>query len=296
VRANGRGDRPDEHGAARIDLHLHSHASGPATNWWVKGLGLGLETRESYTAPADAYRMARAAGMDFVTLTDHETIDGALTLSDRPDFLVGVEVSAAFPDDGDSVDVLVFGLNPEQHRELQARRPDVYRLVDFLRESGLVHVLAHPMFEIGRALDRAAIEKRLVLFGLWEFVNGSRPGNQNRLARQIAAEVGPGELRQLAGRHGLPIPPHRAIAGTGGSDDHGGVYVGATYTLVPRVTSASDLLAAMAAGEVQPGGEDGSVEKMAHTGFRIAAAAYGEARASGQNAPPTALPRGQAKK
>ena len=33
--------------------------------------------------------MAKRAGMDFVTLTDHETIDGSLTLLHHPDFLVG---------------------------------------------------------------------------------------------------------------------------------------------------------------------------------------------------------------
>lgn len=264
--ANGR----DANLTKRIDLHLHSYASGKATNWWVKVLGLGGESRESYTPPAEAHRMARAAGMDFVTLTDHETIDGGLTLLDRADFLPGVEVSAVFPEGGSSVDILVYGLDPAQHAEIQARRGDVYGLVDYLREERLVHVLAHPMFESGGPLDRAGVEKRLVLFGLWELVNGSRPANQNRLAERVAAGAGPGELRQLARRHGLRIPPHTRIAGTGGSDDHGGVYIGATYSLVPAVTGVPDLLAAMAAGEMRPGGADGSVEKMAHTGFRIA--------------------------
>ena len=62
----------------RVDLHLHSRASGSATNVWVKGLG-----------DDGSYRMAKRAGMDFVTLTDHETIDGSLTLLHHPDFLVG---------------------------------------------------------------------------------------------------------------------------------------------------------------------------------------------------------------
>ncbi len=265
----------------RIDLHLHSDASGTATNWWVKGLGLGVATRESYTPPAEAYRMAKAAGMDFVTLTDHETVDGVVTIADRPDVLTGVEVCAVFPEGGSTVDVLIYGLDVDAHPEIQARRGDVYDLVAYLREAGLVHVLAHPMFEANGLLDRAGVEKRLVLFGLWEFINGSRPANQNRLAERIAAEIGPGELRQLARRHGLPVPPHRRIAGTGGSDDHGGVYVGATYTHVPAVTGVSDLLAAMAAGEIRPGGEDGSVEKMAYTGFRIAGLASAAADAGG---------------
>ncbi|MBA2276495.1 MAG: glycosyltransferase [Chloroflexia bacterium] len=276
----------DERSEMRIDLHLHSYASGAATNWWVQSLGFGLETRESFTQPEDAYRMARQAGMDFVTLTDHETIDGALTLAHKHDFLVGEEVSAVFPEDGTLVDVLVYGLDAADHREVQARRSDVYALVRYLREMRLTHVLAHPMFEAGPPLDRAAIEKRLVLFGIWEFINGSRPAAQNRLTRDVAASVGPNELRQMASAHGLPAPRHRFIAGTAGSDDHGGIYGGHTYTVVPKVRDRTELLAALAAGEVRPGGEDGSALKMAHTGFKITAGAFAEEK----TAPPIASP------
>jgi hypothetical protein len=83
-------------------------------------------------------------------------------------------------------------------------------------------------------LDRGQVEKRLVLFGLWEFINGPRPARQNRLAKEIAGSVGPLELRQLAARHGLRVPPHRKIAGTAGSDDHGGIFGGATYTVARK--------------------------------------------------------------
>jgi len=288
-RDNGSGyamipDADDTASTMRIDLHLHSIVSGASTNWWVKGLGLGLETRESYTPPAQAYDLAKAAGMDFVTLTDHETIDGALTLASRPDFLVGVEVGTTFPEDGSNADVLVFGADAAAHAELQARRHDVYQVVDFLREAGLVHVLAHPLFEVGAPLGRAGVEKRLALFGLWEFINGSRPESQNRLTQQVARMADASDIRQAAMRHGLRPPPHRAIAGTGGSDDHGGVYPGHTWTEVPRVSSVQDLLAAIAAGEVAPGGTHGSVEKMAATGFRILAGAASE----GQKAPAVA--------
>ena len=261
---------------SRIDLHLHSRASGAATNWWVKSLGLGFETRESYTEPAAAYDMVKAAGMDFATLTDHETIAGAVELLDRPDFLVGEEVNARFPEDGSSVDVLVYGVTPALHPELQARRVDVYALVDFVREAGLVAVLAHPVFEPAVRLDKPMIEKRLLLFGLWEFINGSRPASQNALTARIAAGVDASTLRQLAAVHALPVPPHRRIAGTGGSDDHGGMYGGATHTVVPRVETADDLLEALRVGAAWPAGEDGHVDKMAHTGFKIAGLAFHE--------------------
>lgn len=261
---------------SRIDFHLHSSASGAASNWWVKSLGFGGETKESYTLPEDAAAMVRSAGMDFVALTDHETIDGALAIAHRSDVIVGEEVNARFPEDGTSVDVLVYGVTIAVHPEVQARRGDVYELVAFLREAGLPYVLAHPMFEMHGRLDRAAVEKRMVLFPVWEFVNGSRPAEQNRLTARVAGEVDAADLRRLAIRHGLPMPAHRWIAGTGGSDDHAGIYGGATWTALPRASSTSDVMDALRAGEVWPGGEDGSVAKMAHTGFKIAELASAE--------------------
>ncbi len=185
----------------KVDLHLHSRASGAATSWWVRGLGADVEVQESYTPPEESYLMAKKAGMDFVTLTDHESIEGALTLLHHPDFFVGEEVSAFFPEDGNQVDVLVYGLDARIHCEAQSRRRNVYELVDYLREAGVAHVLAHPIYGMPGDLDRGQVEKRLVLFGLWEFMNGSRPARQNCLAREIAESVGPLELRQLVARY-----------------------------------------------------------------------------------------------
>ena len=254
---------------ARVDLHLHSHASGTAGNWWVRGLGVGTEARESYTPPEEAYRMAKRAGMDFVTLTDHETIDGALTLTHHPDFFVGEEVSALFPEDNAYADVLIYGLDADDHTEIQARRSNIYDLVDYLRESGLVHILAHPIYGMPKPVDRRQVEKRLVLFGLWEFINGSRPAGQNRLSREIATRIGAADLRLLADRHGLLSPPHQRVFGTAGSDDHGGIHGGATYTVVPKAKSPEEFLEALAAGGSRPTGKDGSVGKLLHTGFKI---------------------------
>jgi len=262
----------------RVDLHMHSRASGVASNPWIKGLGPeGAGVHESYTPPQDAYRMAKAAGMDFVTLTDHETISGAAALAPlHGDFFVSEEVNAVFPEDGSQVDVLVYGLDAAQHEEAQARRPNVYALVEFLREAGLAHVLAHPVYGVPGDLDREKVEKRLLLFGHWEFVNGSRPARQNRLAREIARGIGPAELRQLALRHGLPVPPHTRIVGTAGSDDHGCLYIGATHTVGPAgIKEPAEFLEALKAGEVRPAGEDGSAEKVAHAGVRITGQALG---------------------
>jgi glycosyltransferase involved in cell wall biosynthesis len=229
---------------------------------------MGAEVLESYTSPETARTLALEAGMDFVTLTDHESVDGALAIAHHSDVVVGAEISTVFPEDGTSADVLVFGLDRAILTELQILRPNATRLVAFLRDTGLPFVLAHPMFEMHGALDRAAVERRMALFPLWEAINGSRPGDQNRLAAALAADCG--DLRIVASRHGLPFPGHRRIASTAGSDDHAGLYPGSAYTVIPRAYSPADVLAALQAGAVRPIGEDGSPSTLVSTGMRLA--------------------------
>ncbi len=81
---------------ATADLHCHSSASGPNGNWWYAQ----LQIADCKTPPEDVYAQAKAAGMSFVTLTDHDTIEGALELAHHPDFILGEEVTVHFPDDG----------------------------------------------------------------------------------------------------------------------------------------------------------------------------------------------------
>ncbi len=81
----------------KLDAHVHTHYSG-MTIW-----PLSLIMRESYNTPERVYRLAKARGMDLVAITDHDTIAGALTLADRPDVIVGCEISASFPGTGADV-------------------------------------------------------------------------------------------------------------------------------------------------------------------------------------------------
>ena len=55
---------------------------------------LGLP--ECATPPEEVYALAKRRGMDFVTITDHDTIDGALAIADRPDVFVSEELTAGF--------------------------------------------------------------------------------------------------------------------------------------------------------------------------------------------------------
>ena len=72
----------------RADLHLHSRHSGRASLPL-----LGRVAQECYAEPRAAYDTARCRGMDLVTLTDHDTIAGALEIARLPGTFTGEEVT-----------------------------------------------------------------------------------------------------------------------------------------------------------------------------------------------------------
>src|SRR5262245_29982605 len=122
----------------KLDTHVHSVYSGYST---IKPLDRLL--RESYNSPEGVYRRAKARGMDLVAITDHDSIDGALTIADRPDVIVGCEVTAVFPEDGVRVHLGVLGINEVQHREMQRLRYDIRDLLRYLNREELFVSLNH---------------------------------------------------------------------------------------------------------------------------------------------------------
>ncbi len=77
---------------SRADLHCHSAASATSKLGVQRALGLP----ECATPLELVYAQAKRRGMDFVTITDHDTIAGALKLADRPDVFVSEELTAWF--------------------------------------------------------------------------------------------------------------------------------------------------------------------------------------------------------
>jgi predicted metal-dependent phosphoesterase TrpH len=104
----------------RADLHVHSIHSERPSEWILKTLG----TRESYTQPEHIYRQARERGIDLVTITDHNTIDGVLELRARygRDILMGVEATTYFPEDGCKIHELIYGFSEGQFAEINRAR------------------------------------------------------------------------------------------------------------------------------------------------------------------------------
>ena len=47
------------------------------------GIARSVGLPECATPPEEVYELAKRRGMDFVTITDHDTIDGCLEIADR---------------------------------------------------------------------------------------------------------------------------------------------------------------------------------------------------------------------
>src|SRR5258705_12095433 len=74
--------------------HLHCHS--PDSQLSKLGVQRALGLPECATPPEEVYELAKRRGMDFVTITDHDTIAGALTIANRPDVLVSVDRTTWF--------------------------------------------------------------------------------------------------------------------------------------------------------------------------------------------------------
>lgn len=223
----------------KVDLHCHSTFSDERLKI-LPGI-----LYHPLLEPEEVYDLAKARGMDFVTLTDHDTIDGCKALVDRrgelPDFIFGEEVSARFPEDGTVVHVNVFDQNEEQHAEIQRLRENIYDLVDYLKRIEKPYVINHLTWtEQHRVLSPAQLEAILELFTLFEGINGARSYAHNAFVWQATR----GRGKTLVG----------------GSDSHTN-RVGTTYTLSAG-TTRDELLANIRAGQAAPYGAFGTPEKL----------------------------------
>ncbi|HEX4033956.1 MAG TPA: glycosyltransferase [Solirubrobacteraceae bacterium] len=241
----------DEEQPSRADLHCHSSASAVSRLGVQRALGLP----ECATPPLEVYELARRRGMDFVTITDHDTIDGALEIADLPGTFISEELTASFRGEPQAVHVLCLGMTPDDHDWLQSNSDDIEACAEYLDSTGIVSALAHPFYSVAAALTSRHRRRLAELFPIWETRNGSR-------------------ARELNMPAAIYVETHGGIA-IGGSDDHAGIDIGRTFTQAPHAASAAEFLEHVRAGRVAPAGEQGSAEKWAHAAMALAVRALG---------------------
>ena len=61
------------------DLHCHSDASNKAAEAALNA----IHCPECYSRPEEVYAQAKRRGMDFVTITDHDSVDGVLRIVEK---------------------------------------------------------------------------------------------------------------------------------------------------------------------------------------------------------------------
>jgi glycosyltransferase involved in cell wall biosynthesis len=252
----------------RVDLHCHSNASTEAD----EALLTLIHCPESYSQPGDIYAQAKSRGMDFVTISDHDSIAGVKTILDRTDVLTGEEVTCYFPEDRCKIHVLVWGITAEDHDALQAAANDIYRLADYIFANRIAHAVAHPLYVQNGVLDRWHIERLVLMFNGFECLNGARSERHRAAFEPMLDVLDAAEIARLERLHGMrsPWPRPWEKVRTAGSDDHGLFNVGRTWTEFPEdVTTVEQILDCLRTGRCQPGGEAGSSIKLAHNFFGV---------------------------
>ncbi len=253
----------------RADLHLHSKYSSNPADVVLKKFG----TQESYTEVEEVYRSAKERRMDFVTITDHNAIGGALKLVQKypHEAFLGVEITTMFPEDGCAIHLLVYDFTPEQFAEMDALRGDIYQLRAYIKRAGLPYSVAHPSYSVNGKLTLVTIEKLLLLFDVFETINGARVAEYNDLFKKVLLSLTPERIARLKEKHLIePISATPWVKGfTGGSDEHAGLFIGETFTAAEGVGKA-DFLKALRSKATDSGGRSNHYKTQVYTFLKIA--------------------------
>jgi predicted metal-dependent phosphoesterase TrpH len=247
----------------RADLHVHSRHSGPADLPVLRHLG-----RECYSEPREVYERARARGMDLVTLTDHDSIEGALEIAGLPEAFVSEEVTLVLPG-GRQLHLGVFDITEAQHARISRLRFDPEALFAFLAEGRIPAALNHPFSALTGHRELVDLQSVLGRVPLMEALNGSMPPAHNEHARQLGRRAG--------------------MAPVGGSDSHTLAGVARACTGVPGARTREEFLAGLRNGFTVPQGRSGSYARLTEEVTRIFTAGYGEAVANPGARPPATL-------
>ncbi len=234
----------------RADLHVHTCHSD------VSGTLPILGSRDCYSKPLDVYQVAKSRGMDLVTITDHDSINGGLELLERlpnaQDIILGEEVSCWIPDTGIQVHFGVYGMTEALHRDLQPLRGNAFDVAARLRHAGVVFALNHllhfyrgqvPFEDYLRLLDEVpALEVR----------NGTMLAAHNALVETLAARTsGSSRFAMIAG-----------------SDAHTLRRVGLTWTEAPGRTR-DEFMQSLRDGLSRPGGVHGGTAAVAGDAYGV---------------------------
>jgi len=254
---------------SKCDLHIHSRYSARSEEWLFRR----FDFPDSYSDPRELHRELLERGMDYFTITDHDTIEGCLQIIDLPHSFISEQVTTYFPQDPCKVDVLVWGISEEQHREIEGVRDNIFELQRYLQTAQIAHAVAHPLYSINGKLTASHLERLILLFKHFEAVNGLRDTLLSELAQNLLGSLTPEKIDMFANRHNLapthPDPWMKFF--TGGSDDHGGQFIASAYTETPPASSPEKFLANIRSGACTARGGSGTPLAISHSFYNTVA-------------------------
>ena len=227
----------------RCDLHVHSLASGMFT-----APVLNRFCRESYNDPAEVYERLKRLGMSVVTMTDHDSLDGAEALRRHRDFFLSEEVTVAMPS-GAEMHLGVYGIAERDHAQIQRRRGDFLSLVGYLTERKLFFSANHILSGLTGRRHEDDFQWCASHVPAFETRNGQMWPQANHEAQRLARRLGKLEIA--------------------GSDSHTMAGVGRTYTEVPGARNTDEFLAGLREGAGVVHGVHGSYRKITADVYRV---------------------------
>jgi predicted metal-dependent phosphoesterase TrpH len=187
----------------RIDLHLHSSASF-----------------DSRVSPPEIARRCQRLGLSPIVITDHDTIDGALSLrAAGENVIVGQEILTS---EGELIGLFL--------RETVPKRLPPEEAVAAIRAQGGIVYLQHPYDTGRRNLREEAIERIASEIEVVEVFNGRSTPEVNRRAEELRATLG--------------------VAAGAGSDAHTLAEIGSVYVEMEAFDGAQDFLLKLRRGRI----------------------------------------------
>jgi predicted metal-dependent phosphoesterase TrpH len=217
-------------------MHVHSYFSGACTTPFARRF-----CRESYSDPEQVYSLLERRGMNLFTLTDHDSIEGAEKLRNRPGFFLSEELTCRMPS-GTEVHIGVYDFHERQHAPLQQRRNDLLALLMYLTERRILFSINHVFSSLTGPRDREDFAWFQEYFPAIETRNSHMLEETNGRAARLAKQWDK--------------------IGIGGSDAHALPSVGTAYTEVPGARDKEEFFKGLRAGAGVVHGESGSFGKL----------------------------------
>ena len=180
----------------KVDLHVHTKFSEDSTK--LPFINISFNPLGN---PEELYQTCFKKGLNAVTFTDHDTIDGCKYFLDKnPEtfnktFFLGVELLTQVKDFPKlNLEFNIFRFTEEQFKEFFKLKSDAFELIEYLNKNNIPFQFNHPYWYLYYYKKYnniiKSVAKRVPVI---EIINGHRSKMSNRLAKRLAYKFNKGK-------------------------------------------------------------------------------------------------------